>query len=776
VIISRYKYLLGLTLLYLAVRVTILFCAIDKVALDEELYRGNVAKELIAGASFPFFDYQRSEYEGGSLVTGVLAIPFFLLFGEKLISLKLAGLSIGAGLFMLWYLFLERFFSRRIAVLASLLLIVPPPPYLKASISSFGAQYEVNFFTILAAFIFYQVFFVKKRKSLFGLLGAVCGFGLFYHYGFFPTVVTIILFWYVFDKKFLLKNEFFIFAAGFLAGFAPWIWYNLTHHFQGLIICDQPFPYWYQRMNPVRFALRLADFVAVQVPGVLTFADPILRFKPQALLDNWFFSRAYYGVLAVSFCGLSWLNRGSLRKIFRGMIPWSRFAVSAQEIPKEAFLLILPAVYAFILSLSGIEYNVSYYEGSIYRYRQAGPIACLVPALVVIFLYGKRKESGRFPLPYSNFCIALLLGLGLVSNLNYITRDALRRASLAGIYRGYNYFDLGRVISWRYDGSSRWFDTVKKIKDGEARRYCYSGMGWGYAEEKFDADYRSYLTDRIPKIEQNYWPYAYEWIGEAMERKMRYDKSEHAVLRGSLDPKTIPYFYRGLGRQAAKEVSWGPEEALADFRDRIDEEYEPQFYYGMGIELFDVLADEPETFLRFMDKVDGRFKPALYAGLADGKEYYRSIYNVFGFGIGRVGYDIGRWKKIMSKVEEEYRPACYQRLGIEAGWRFIHDVTKYVAFLKGADPQYRPYLYKGLGIGIGWRFAYDIKGCASLIQYADREFWPSIYEGLGIGVARRYAYQKEAWVKAGKGVAEDHRAYFEEGVKSGSDFRNTGRD
>ena len=78
---SRYAYLAGLVLLYVFTRLLVLFCAIDKVTLDEELYRGNIAKELISGPAFPFLDYQRSEYEGGSLVNGVLAVPFFLLFG-----------------------------------------------------------------------------------------------------------------------------------------------------------------------------------------------------------------------------------------------------------------------------------------------------------------------------------------------------------------------------------------------------------------------------------------------------------------------------------------------------------------------------------------------------------------------------------------------------------------------------------------------------------------------------------------------------------------------
>ena len=772
---NGYAYLIGLTLLYLLVRLLVLFCAIDRVTLDEELYRGNIAKELIAGPAFPFLDYQRSQYEGGSLVCGILTLPFFLFFGEKLVSLKLVALSLGTGLFILWYLFLDRFFSRRIAVWTSLLLIFLPPIWIKTSICSFGAQPETNLFTMMAVFIFYQIFFVEKNKVLFGLLGAVCGFGIFFHYSFLPTLLTIILFWFIFDKKFFRKSEFLIFIAAFLTGFAPWIWYNLTHHFQGFIACDHPLSYWFARNNPVNFILRFKNFFIIDVPGMFAFYDPILKFKPRSLLDHWFFSHIYYILFIISFCGLLWLNRRSWLKIARGIIFPSRFSVLPQDMPKEIFLLVFFIVYDLTVSLSGIQFNASYYEGSVFRYRELVPAGLFIPAIIVIFLYGKRTQFKKFFTLYLNFCIMVfLLGVGLVSNLNFIYKEPLHNAVLSGVYRGYNYYDLGRVIAWRFDGSPRWVDSIKRIKDAEARRYCYSGMGWGYAEDKFNNDYHSYLTTWIQKIEKNYWPYAYEWMGEALERQLGYDKAKGAELKSYFDPGLVSYFYRGVGRQAALEVRSNPEYALADFKKRIGKEYEPFFYSGMGIELFDVLINQPGRFFRFMNVVDKEFEPVVYTGLAQGKEYYRCIYNEFGFGIGKVGYNIEAWKVIMGKIEKKYRALCYQRLGIEIGWRFIHDITKYVSFLGGADQEYWPYLYRGLGIGIGWRFAYDLRGCIALIKYIDQEFWPYIYEGLGTGVTRRYAYQKEAWAKESRNIPGDYKSYFEAGVKSEFDHRYGG--
>ncbi len=772
---SRYACLAGLTALYLFVRLTVLFCAIDKVHLDEELYRGNVAKELMSGPAFPLFDYQRSEYEGGSLVCGLLAVPLFLLFGQTLIALKLVGLLVGTGTFVLWYVFLDRFFSRGVAVWASLLIILLPPMGMKAGVSTFGAQYEVNLFTIVALLLFYQIFFANGNKYLFWFLGAVCGFGLFFHYSFVSTLLTVVLFWFIFDNKLFRKREFLYFSIAFIAGFAPWIWYNLTHHFQGLIVCDKPASYWFFRNTPAQFFARLKDFVMIDVAGASSFYDPVLRFEPRALLNQWFISRTYCFMFMYGLGALVLFNRRSLIKAARGIVHRRGIAVLPQEISKETILLFLLILFVIILSLSGIQPNSNYYEGSVYRFRQVASIALFIPAVIVICLYGRRMQFRNLVIRYSNLClIVLLLVLGLVSNLNFISSDSLDKAALSGLYRGYNYFDLGRVISWRFDGSLRWIDCIKRIKDGEARRYCYSGMGWGYAEEKFDADYRFYFSTIIHRIEKDYWPYAYEWIGEALERELRYDKSIGAELRNFLDPAVASYFYNGVGRRASGEVYGNPEQARMDFKERIEEEHEAPFYAGVGVELFAVLVDQPDTFFRFIKGIDSRVTSRIYAGLAEGKEYQRCIYGDLGSGVGKVGYDIGQWERIVKRIEEEYRPSCYRRLGIEVGWRFIHAPRKYVTFLRGADRTYRPDLYRGVGTGIGWRFAYDMRGCAALIRYIDRALWPFVYEGVGIGVARRYACQKEAWAAERTSIPPDYRSYFDAGTESESGSRHGG--
>src|SRR2546428_2652070 len=76
--------------------------------IGEELYRGAVAQELVTGLKMPFIDYRADSYAGGSLVVGVLAAGFFLLFGPTVFALKLAPLFLFTLALVLWYWTIQR--------------------------------------------------------------------------------------------------------------------------------------------------------------------------------------------------------------------------------------------------------------------------------------------------------------------------------------------------------------------------------------------------------------------------------------------------------------------------------------------------------------------------------------------------------------------------------------------------------------------------------------------------------------------------------------------
>src|SRR5438552_16098253 len=48
--------------------------------LDDELYVGTIAQELVTGPTLPFADYRANNYRLGTLMIGTFASAFFMLF------------------------------------------------------------------------------------------------------------------------------------------------------------------------------------------------------------------------------------------------------------------------------------------------------------------------------------------------------------------------------------------------------------------------------------------------------------------------------------------------------------------------------------------------------------------------------------------------------------------------------------------------------------------------------------------------------------------------
>lgn len=762
---GKYAILIILVTFYLIIRLSILTGSIGRLHFEDEMYRGNIAKELISGPILPFFDYQRSEFEGGSLVIGVLAVPFFLLFKETLFSLKLAALSFSVFIFITWYLFLDKFFHRRVAILTGLLWIFSPPFFTQANLC-ITAYSETNFFTILAIFIFYQIFYIKEKKSLFAILGLINGFAVFFNYAFLATLLVILLFWFIFDKKFIFSRNFLIFSLFFLLGFSPWIYYNLTHNFEGFMAKGKPLIYWFTPNSLLVSLIRFKDMATTKIVNNLGFQN--IDF-----IDHRLFASVSYFIFVFSFCGLLFINRKAILKIAWGVIPHRRFALKTKEISPEILLISFPIIFLIILSVTNFNFYSDFDDFSfayVYQYRYLLIIFPFIFSSTAIFyhrIFGTRKPV--FVSHFSLCLILILLIFGLIRNFNLVLIGNFEKDFMYKIYRGYNYYDLGKLICWRYSDPERSVGLIKGIKRGDDRRYCYAGMGWGFGKEKFNSDYSLYIRYVLPKIDKQYWPNACERMG----RVIGYNKDIVAELKNSLDANYLPYFYRGVGVREARRFLYDFK-SYARLVNSIDEEYRPYLHEGIGMELDEAWINDTEGFIQFTNAIDHKYRPYIYKELARGREYYQINYSKFGYGIGRIGYSIGRWNEIINKIAEEFRPYCYQRLGIEIGWRFLYDIKKYLNFLVQIDERYSPHFYKGMGMAVGLRFGYDLHGCLQLIKEVNQKYWPFLFEGLGIGVTRRYNYQLDEWSRDAEKIPSDYKSYFQIGVKETVDNRLLG--
>src|SRR3989338_3349949 len=147
---GKYKVLLIILLVFLLTRIGTLFISIDKVFFPDELHQGMIAKEIMNKGGLSVFDYPNNDYHGGLLVSGLLTIPFFALFGPNLFALKLTPLLFSTLTLLVLFLFAWKFFNRRIALITALLYIFSPNMWITYSLYNSGSHSENILFTILA--------------------------------------------------------------------------------------------------------------------------------------------------------------------------------------------------------------------------------------------------------------------------------------------------------------------------------------------------------------------------------------------------------------------------------------------------------------------------------------------------------------------------------------------------------------------------------------------------------------------------------------------------
>src|SRR2546426_4375577 len=205
--------------------------------LREQLYRGIIAQELLTGLKMPFIEYRADNYSGGSLVIGILASGFFLLFGPTVFALKLAPLLLFTLALLFWYQTIQQYAGERVAGYFALLFCFSPPLLTSFSVTTMGFHSESIFFSALTVFLLFKM--LSDERGTLGypvLLGLTAGFGLWFTYIYGLTLLTLLGFWLWHDKGRFWRPRVLWFALGFVVGFSPWLVINMQTHFAGFVI------------------------------------------------------------------------------------------------------------------------------------------------------------------------------------------------------------------------------------------------------------------------------------------------------------------------------------------------------------------------------------------------------------------------------------------------------------------------------------------------------------------------------------------------------------
>jgi len=470
--------LIVLCTIYILFRLTILFFS-PHLFDSEEFHMGLIAKEVINGPGLPLFEYQSlyGPHHGGLTVQGILIAPLFLLFGESGVSLKLLWFFMYLATLITMFLFLKKFFDRKVAIISSLLFIFSPQYFTIRNLTESGPIAGIILLGFLIIYQFYNIFFNKKNSlKWFVLLGLTCGFALFYGLSSLVMIFTCMLFWFIFDKRFFLKKEFFIFIIFFLIGFSPSLYYNFTHDFEGYWPL-KPSNFFQDNQNKnfiFSYSSMFLKFATKDFPESLNFIDTdrgegyIIEHTNYLKFLNYNYSLIFF----VSLIFLVYYNKNNLLKVILSLNPLRKSNILTQKILKEIFIL----TYLFIFL---VVYLDSRFQNTvILRHETYNHISLLYPfVFIIISLFTvKLMQGGYFKKIISVLLLIFVLLLGLLANINLVSFTSFKDNSQFNKSYDYSFLAESLILRFTNKGGTD-IDGICKMFDEQSRVSCYSGYG-----------------------------------------------------------------------------------------------------------------------------------------------------------------------------------------------------------------------------------------------------------------------------------------------------------
>ena len=302
----------------------------------------------------------------------------------------------------------------------------------------------------------------ENRKSLInfillGLLTAIAYWNLEFIV---VLLFTVLLFWFIYDKRFFLKKNFFIFLISFLIGLIPTIYYNLTHNlaniknlFYGTIV------------NKIACSYHLfSKEVAICLEGQTfsTFMDPLdflLTDLPSIFSSGKYyifevgvfelFSWIYYLLFIISFLALIWINRSSFKSLFVRIFTSKR--LSFKDIRKESFIIVFMMI-AMLSYMSKGTHSVRYL---LLLY----PFVFICMSLFTLNLFNKKDIFIKM---FGVFLIIIFVGIGLFQNID-LTR-ANTTVEGVGSYAEQNFEGIMELIAFLDSHNIRYIYATYFIK------------------------------------------------------------------------------------------------------------------------------------------------------------------------------------------------------------------------------------------------------------------------------------------------------------------------
>jgi 4-amino-4-deoxy-L-arabinose transferase-like glycosyltransferase len=441
----------------------------SSVPFFEESYRWMVAHELLTNPVQPLLEYQADHYQGGSLVMSLLTLPFFKLFGESMVSLKLSALTVSLGILSTLYILGRRFFGRDVGTLAATAYLVGPPLVAYHGLVVMGSHSESILFSLLQMLLFLGILEGSWRRPWgWTAFGLVSGLGLWFCYTTGLSLAACALCWIVLEK--LPRPKELLWAtAGGLAGLSPWFVYNFQYDFKGIERLLQMFGYG----NPVdpwppqRAFEKFIGLLSHDLPvGLLTPMEGTLSYSvlvPVAVAFG-------IPIMCALICSMIRVAAVFRQRSLQDASPDRRAELAARR--SELAFIFYGVV--FLTVFLGSRYTVEPMQWpTTYRFFTPPAVLLMIPAAITTARAVRRGRLIRC-FAVAGCCVSLLAATVATIALAVRPPSWEHGLSLEG-----GYVLMGMLLHHKYESDlHRSLAIVSRIPDPAIRERLWLGIGW----------------------------------------------------------------------------------------------------------------------------------------------------------------------------------------------------------------------------------------------------------------------------------------------------------
>jgi len=230
---KNYAFLLILALILILLRTGMvvfdLWSIYEGGDLPEGLLHGNFAFDILDNTwrGWPAYLYKVRGHLGNELLVGIMAMPFYLLFGNSLFVLCQVPIIYSLGILFLIFYICNRWIGTDVAMIASILFVCAPKIIQGWAAYPYGLHLESALFSLLAIALFFGMLESKVERSriLFSAaLGVTSGIGIFHCVIHLLTLGCILTFWLLKDKSFYKSSKFLVFLMYMAIGLIPYFY------------------------------------------------------------------------------------------------------------------------------------------------------------------------------------------------------------------------------------------------------------------------------------------------------------------------------------------------------------------------------------------------------------------------------------------------------------------------------------------------------------------------------------------------------------------------